>query len=72
MGDGVLTLQTPKMISGGTLWKAIGIARRNVQGIKDTEPVFEIRDLSANTSSKGWTRQQSQPISSAPPNLCLA
>jgi hypothetical protein len=45
MGNGVLTLQTPEMIGGGSLRKAIGIARWDVQGIQNTKAVFEVSHL---------------------------
>ena len=43
MADGVGALQAAEMIGGCPLRKAIGVSGRNVEGIENTQTVFEIR-----------------------------
>ena len=42
MADGVGALETAEVIGGCPFWKAIGVSGRNVQGIENTQTVFQI------------------------------
>jgi hypothetical protein len=43
MAESVCALQTAEVVGGGPIGKAIGIARGDVEGIEDAQPIFEIR-----------------------------
>jgi biotin operon repressor len=40
MEESVCALQTAEVVCGGSIGKAIGIARRDVEGIEDAQPIF--------------------------------
>ena len=59
MAEGVLALEPAKMVGRGPIGQAIGVARRDVQGIKDAQAVLQIADAGRQLSGDG--RRQIAP-----------
>jgi hypothetical protein len=59
MALGVVALEPAKMVGRGTVRQAIGVARRDIEGIQDAQTVLQITDAGRQLSGDG--RRQIAP-----------